>query len=414
MSYNKKAHLKTNMEAIRIAFTLDREKRRATNAEREVLQQYSGFGGIKCILNPAEKESDKGYWTKTDRELFPLVMDLHRLIRENSCDEQEYKRYFNSLKSSVLTAFYTPPEVIKSLSETLKENGIMPVRFLEPSAGNGAFVDAFRETFPQNKIVCFEKDLLTGKILSHLHPDDKVHIRGFEEIENRPDNQFDIVASNIPFGDTAVFDISFSKSNDAVKRQATRIVHNYFFLKGVETLREGGLLAFITSQGVMSSPQNEPVREWLMNNTSLVSAVRLPNNLMTDNAGTEVGSDLVILQKNSNKEGLTPDEQAFIKTRTLSNGIHINNYFQDFNRVVHTQSSVDKDLYGKPGMVFIHEGGVQAMASDLKTMLSVDFSKNLNKKLYEDNGLQIHHSYRPSGQDWSEMGAMIEQAEREQ
>jgi hypothetical protein len=121
MSYNKKAHLKTNMEAIRIAFTLDREKRRATNAEREVLQQYSGFGGIKCILNPAEKESDRGYWTKTDLELFPMVADLHGLIRDNSKDEQEYRRYFNSLKSSVLTAFYTPPEAIKALSETLKE-----------------------------------------------------------------------------------------------------------------------------------------------------------------------------------------------------------------------------------------------------------------------------------------------------
>ncbi|MDR2127076.1 MAG: hypothetical protein LBP63_09640, partial [Prevotellaceae bacterium] len=139
MAYNKKAHLKANTDAIRIAFTLDREKRRATGAEREVLQQYSGFGGIKCILNPAEKESDKGYWTKTDLELFPMVADLHRHIRENSKDEQEAKRYFNSLKNSVLTAFYTPPEAIKALSEALKENGITPSRFLEPSAGNGAF-----------------------------------------------------------------------------------------------------------------------------------------------------------------------------------------------------------------------------------------------------------------------------------
>ena len=118
--------------------------------------------------------------------------------------------------------------------------------------------------------------MLTGKVLSHLHPGDKVHIFGFDEIENRPDNRFDVIASNIPFGDTAVFDTSFSKSNDTVKRQATRAVHNYFFLKGMETLREGGLLAFITSQGVMNSPSNEPVREWLMKNASLVSAVVSP------------------------------------------------------------------------------------------------------------------------------------------
>ena len=418
MAYNKKVHLKTNIEAIRIAFALDREKRRATEAEREVLWQYSGFGGIKCILNPAEKESDKGYWTKTDLELFPMVADLHRHIRENSKDEQEAKRYFNSLKSSVLTAFYTPPEAIKALSEALKENGITPVRFLEPSAGNGAFVETFKDSFPEVKTTAFEKDLLTGKVLSHLHPDDRVHVRGFEEIENRPDNRFDVVASNIPFGDTAVFDISFSKSNDPTKRQATQKVHNYFFLKGVETLREGGILAFITSQGVMNSPQNEPVRQWLMNNTNLVSAIRLPNNLMSDNAGTEVGSDLVILQKNSNKTSLTAEEQAFIKTRTLSNGININNYFQDFSRVVHTKSSIDKDLYGKPGLVFIHEGGVQGMAADLKRMLSGDFSKNLNKELYVNHaittpkGLNLPE-YHPTEQDWQEIGMMVDEAGRE-
>jgi adenine-specific DNA methylase len=327
MSYNKRAHLQTNIKAIRIAFTLDSEKRRATEAEQAVLQQYSGFGGLKCILNPAETEKDKAYWTKSEVDLFPLVADLHRLIRENSKDEQEYKRYFSSLKKSVLTAFYTPPEAVKALADALYENGINPYRFLEPSAGNGAFVDVFQKTFLPGETVCFEKDRLTGKILSHLHPDDKVHVRGFEEIENRPDKLFDLVTSNIPFGDTAIFDPLFSKSTDPAKRQATHAVHSYFFLKGVDTLREGGILAFITSQGVMNSPANEPVREWLMKNTSLVSAIRLPNNLMSDNAGTEVGSDLIVLQKNSSKTSLTPDETLFLKSRTLSNGITVNNYF---------------------------------------------------------------------------------------
>ena len=409
MAYNKKAHLKTNTEAIRIAFTLDREKRRATDTEQAILKQYSGFGGIKCILNPAEKESDKSYWTKTDMELFPMVADLHRLIRENSRDEKEYKRYFNSIKSSVLTAFYTPPEAIKALSETLKENGIYPNNFLEPSAGNGAFVDVFRETFPQNKTVGFEKDLLTGKVLSHLHPNDRVHITGFEEIEKRPDNQFDVIASNIPFGDTSVFDMSFSKSNDQTKRQATQKVHNYFFLKGAETLREGGLLAFITSQGVMNSQQNKPVREWLMNNTNLVSAIRLPNNLMSDNAGTEVGSDLVILQKNSNKTLLTAEEQAFTESRTLSNGINTNSYFRDTSRIVQTESFVDKDLYGSPGMIYLHKGGVQGMAADMKAMLSEDFAKNLNKELYLDNTVSPRQQQQElSHEELEEIDAAVE------
>jgi N12 class adenine-specific DNA methylase len=412
MSYNKRAHLQTNIEAIRIAFTLDREKRRATEAEQVVLRQYSGFGGLKCILNPAQTEKDKAYWTKSESDLFPMVSELHGLIRENSRDEQEYKRYFGSLKSSVLTAFYTPSEIIEALADALHENGMNPRRFLEPSAGSGAFVDIFQKTFLPDETVCFERDLLTGKILSHLHPGDRVHVSGFEEIENRPDNRFDIVASNIPFGDTAVFDTSFSKSDDTVKRQATRAVHNYFFLKGVETLREGGLLAFITSQGVMNSPSNEPVREWLMKNTDLVSAIRLPNNLMNDNAGTEVGSDLIILQKNSGKVLLTPEEKEFIKCRTLSNGITINNYFQDFSRVVQTKSFVDKDLYGKPDMIYLHEGGVQAMASDLKTMLSEDISNNLNHDLYRKNAAQVRTQYRPTEQDWREMGETMKESER--
>jgi N12 class adenine-specific DNA methylase len=411
MAYNKKAHLQTNIEAIRIAFTLDREKRRATEAERSVLQQYSGFGGLKCILNPIQ---DKACWTKSEIDLLPMVSDLHKLIRENSHDENEYKRYFNSLKSSILTAFYTPPEVIKTISDTVKDKGITPVNFLEPSAGNGAFADAFKQTFPNNETVCFEKDLLTGKILSHLHPDDKVHISGFEEIENHTDNRFDVIASNIPFGNTAIFDISFSKSNDLVKRQATRAVHNYFFLKGIETLREGGVMAFITSQGVMNSPSNEPVREWLMKNANLVSAIRLPNNLMSDNAGTEVGSDLIILQKNSDKLSLSPDEQAFIKSRTLSNNININNYFQDFSRVAHTKYSIDKDLYGRPGMIFIHEGGISGMATDMKTMLSEDISNNLNHDLYRKNAVRVQPQYHPTEQDLREMGEVMAQAEKEQ
>ena len=302
MAYNKKSHLLTNIEAIRMAFALDHEKRRATETERAVLMQYSGFGGIKCILNPVQTEADRAYWTKTDIDLFPLVAGLHKLIRDNSKNEAEYKQYFSSLKSSVLTAFYTPPEVIQALSDSLKDCGIIPARFLEPSAGSGVFVDAFKRSFPTMETVCFEKDLLTGKILSHLHPDDRVYIRGFEEIENRPDNRFDVVASNIPFGDTSVFDVSFIKSADTVRKQATRTVHNYFFLKGIDTLREGGVQAFITSQGVMNSPTNEPVRAWLMKNTNLVSAVRLPNNLMSDNAGTEVGSDLIILQKKQQQD----------------------------------------------------------------------------------------------------------------
>ncbi|MDR0412221.1 MAG: N-6 DNA methylase, partial [Dysgonamonadaceae bacterium] len=189
--------------------------------------------------------------------------------------------------------------------------------------------------------------------------------------------------------DTRIFDPDFTNSRDQTKRQAAQKVHNYFFLKGVETLREGGLLAFITSQGVMNSLQNEPIRRWLMNNTNLVSAIRLPNNLMTDNAGTEVGSDLIILQKNSNKTLLTAEEQAFVGSRTLSNGININNYFRDTSHIVHTQSFVGKDLYGNPGLIYTHEGGISGIAEDMRNTLTADFAKNLDRNLYKSNAVAM-------------------------
>jgi len=405
MAYNKKTHLETNMDAIRIAFTLDREQRKATDSEIAILRQYSGFGGIKCILNKADNESDIQYWNKTDRNLFPIVRDLHRLIRENSKDEREYKQYFNSLKSSVLTAFYTPPEVVKAIAEALRYNAIRPENFLEPSAGSGAFVDVFKEVFPEMKATAFEKDLLTGKILSHLNPEDKVHVEGFEEIENRSENKYDVITSNIPFGDTAVFDPEFSKSKDDVKRTATQAVHNYFFVKSVDKLRDGGIMAFITSQGVMNSPQNELICRYLMESCNLVSAIRLPNNLMTDNAGTEAGSDLIILQKDSNKGILTPDEQAFLQTRTLSNGITVNNYYKNLSRVVQTESFPDKDLYGKQGMIHLHRGGMPAIAEEIKNMLTEDFSLLLNKELYMNNAQKFVNE--PAPEEMEEIDAAV-------
>jgi hypothetical protein len=138
---------------------------------------------------------------------------------------------------------------------------------------------------------------------------------------------------------------------------------------------------------------------------------------MSDNAGTEVGSDLIVLQKNSNKTSLTPDETLFLKSRTLSNGITVNNCFQDFSRVVQTQSFVDKDLYGKPGLICLHEGGVSGMAADLKKMLSDDFSRRLDRELYASHSITIPKGlnlpeYHPTEQDWREMGEMREEAKR--
>ena len=419
MAYNKKAHLKDNIEAIKLAFALEREGRTATPEEQAVLRAYSGFGGIKAVLNPASSLADVARWTKSDRELFPLVSQLHSVIRSHSKDEAEYKRYFSSLKNSVLTAFYTPQDIVSVLASELGNYGIAPSRFLDPSSGTGVFVDAFQQHSAQQQlseqqlsaqqsaeqqsveqqpsrtglsptgllrpeVVCFEKDLLTGKILSHLHPEAKVEITGFEDSGLRYLNRFDITASNIPFGDVAVFDPSFTKSKSLVRQHAAKSLHNYFFLKGLDNIREGGILAFITSQGVLDSPANENIRYQLMQHSHLVSAIRLPNNLFTDGAGTEVGSDLIILQKKSDKtEPLTDDEHAFIASSPRPEGFSTNDYIFRNIPIIHTKASVDTDPYGHPAMVYIHEGGLPGITSQLRSLLRNDFYRRLNVPLYQ-------------------------------
>ena len=386
MSYNKKAHLRQNIDAIKLAFTLEREQRKATDEEHKILAAYSGFGGIKAILNPADKPEDIGQWSKSDSELFPLVSELHNILREASDTPEEYKRYFNSLKTSILTAFYTPKPVIDAIAEALHEADIKPTRFLDPSAGVGAFVSSFTETAPDSEIHCFEKDLLTGKILSHLHPDAKVRIEGYEKMEERYSQHFDLIASNIPFGDTAVFDPMISNHKSPVVRQSSKAIHNFFFTKSIMAAREGGIIAFITSQGVLNSEQNRPIREYMMQTCDLVSAIRLPNNLFTDNAGTEVGSDLIILQKNTNPDkSLSQHNLNFIETRRLSNGISINNHFQDFSSVVQTASHIDTDPYGKPAIIFTHSGGIEGIAKDLRKELAYDFKTFLDSLYYDMN-----------------------------
>ena len=234
MAFNRKQRLRDNIEAIRTAFLLDREQRTPTARERLLLERYCGFGGLKSILNPARELTDAVHWAKSDLELFAPTVELHRLLRENTKDETEYKRNMDAMKQSVLTAFYTPPEITGTIADVLHEHGIRPDRVLEPSAGVGAFVDAVLENRPDADIMAFEKDLMTGKILKHLHPGQKVRVQGFEKIEKPFMNHFDLAVSNIPFGDVAVFDPDFSGSKDPARLSAARTIHNYFFEK-IET-----------------------------------------------------------------------------------------------------------------------------------------------------------------------------------
>ena len=382
MAYNRKQRLNDNIKAIETAFILDREQRTPTARERLLLERYCGFGGLKCILNPARELADAVHWAKSDLELFAPTVELHRLIRENSKNESEYKQLMDSLKQSVLTAFYTPSAVTEALTDVLKEHQVIPEKVLEPSAGIGAFVDSVLDNNPKADIMAFEKDLLTGKILRHLHPEQKVRIEGFEKIEKPFNDYFDLAISNIPFGDVAVFDPSYTAMK-GMRALVTRRIHNYFFVKALDTVRDGGLVAFITSQGVLNAKNNSAARFMMLYHADLVSAIRLPNNLFTENANTEVGSDLIILQKNSQKESLRGDDNLLDTVYNDENRIPTNNYFLEHpERIIHTTAKLDTDPFGKPAMIYTHEDGVEGIAEDLRKMLHEDFKKNLNLNRY--------------------------------
>ena len=254
---------------------------------------------------------------------------------------------------------------------------------LEPSAGVGVFVDSMLRHSPNADVMAFEKDLITGTILRHLYPDQKMRTCGFEKIERPFNNYFDLAVSNIPFGDIAVFDAEFQRSDSFGRRSAQKTIHNYFFLKGLDAVRDGGIVAFITSQGVLNSTKTS-VRNELFSQANLVSAIRLPNNLFTDNAGTEVGSDLIVLQKNLSKKEMSQDERLMtvIQTDTKTD-LTDNAYFIHHpERIVHTTSKLDTDPYGKPAMVYLHEGKTAGIAGDLRRMLNEDFHYRLAMRLY--------------------------------
>lgn len=362
MAYNRLQTMRYNIEAIRTAFRLGVEKRGPSAEEMDMLGRYAGFGGLKCILNDADSLMDAAKWSKSDIELFAPTVELRQLIREYSKDDREFSRYMDSLKTSVLTAFYTPSSVVDAIFDTLKANGIEVKRYLEPSAGQGVFVDSLMRDYPGAEAMAFEKDLLTGKILDALHPATTVRIEGFEKIEQDYNGYFDLACSNIPFGDFAVPDPVYATSKELAYRQSTKAIHNYFFLKALDSVREGGLVAFITSQGVMNAA-SPFVRAELVKRADLVTALRLPNNTFSDNAGTDTGSDLIILQKHSGKTALSADEEFFVQSVVdRDSKAPTNKYFAAFpQNVICTDANVGTDPYGKPALIYKHSAGSEAM-----------------------------------------------------
>jgi len=379
MAFNRKAQLQANINAIRTAFELNDAVRIPTDAEREVISQYCGFGGLKCVLNPVD---NRAVWPKSDLPLYDQVAELHSVIREHTENEEEYKRYVASMKQSVLTAFYTPRQIPEAIWQVFDELNLKPQKVLEPSAGMGVFIDTLQAHNPDVQVTVFEKDKLTGLLLSKLHANEGMSIRveGFEKIEPSRMGTYDLAISNIPFGDTKVFDPEYSNSKSLMKRVVSKSIHGYFMQKGLDAVRDGGVVAFITTRNYLDLPNNNLRLTMLFQQADLVTAFRLPDNLFKENANTEAGSDLIILQKNSKKQILTEDEQNIKIVYSLEREhVNHNQYFERHpENVLATSVIRGTDQYGKPALEYQHSGGVDGIAADLRERLQDELAQNLD------------------------------------
>ena len=397
MAYNKKEVLQANTEAIRVVLRLEKERREATEAEKSILQNYQGFGGLKCVLNRTDNPDDIRYWSKSEQNIFEPTQQLKQMIYREALDANTAKRYWESIKASVLTSFYTDTRIVTAIADALTSVNVPIRRCLDPSTGMGAFAETFARQ--AGVVDAMEKDLLTARISQALHPYGKGNIfvqnEPFEAIGELEDkDKYDLITSNIPFGDFMVYDREYSKGTDTLKRESTRAIHNYFFVKGLDCIKEGGLLAFITSQGVLDSPRNEAIRRYLIQNSRLISALRLPSGMFSDNAGTDVGSDLIVLQKQTGKEIGEGIEQQFVETVSVPkeegssvvfkhNSLFVGDWKDISHRTVATERIMGTDPYGRPAWEYRFTGGIDEMAESLRTQLSLEMGQRIDRKLYE-------------------------------
>ena len=397
MAYNKKNVLEANTEAIRVVLRLEKERREATEAEKNILRNYQGFGGLKCVLNRCNSSDDLRYWSQSEQQLFEPTQRLKQMIYRDAVDANTAKRYWESIKASVLTSFYTDTRIVAAISDALTSVDVPIRRCLDPSAGMGAFTETFAKR--AGMVDAMEKDLLTARISQSIHPYGQGNIivrqEPFEAIGELEDkDKYDLITSNIPFGDFMVYDREYNRGKDTLKRESTRAIHNYFFVKGLDCIKEGGLLAFITSQGVLDSPRNEAIRRYLMQNSRLISALRLPSGMFSDNAGTDVGSDLIVLQKQTGKEISEGIEQQFVETLSVPkeegssvvfkhNSLFAGDWKDIAHRIIATERIMGRDPYGKPAWEYRFNGSIDDMAESIRTQLSLEFEQHFDRKLYE-------------------------------
>ena len=308
-----KEKFRNNMAAINLLHELEIENRLATPEEQEILSRYVGWGGLSMAF-----DEHNAAWADEFKELYA------------SLSPEEY----NAAMESTLTAFYTPPVVIKAMYETLDRLGFSQGNILEPSCGTGNFFGLLPESMAGSKLHGVELDPLTGKIAKQLYQKANIAIEGFEQTK-LPDDHFDVVIGNVPFGEIRV--------NDSRYNAQKFLIHDYFFAKALDKVRAGGVVMFITSKGTMDKASPE-VRKYIAQRAELLGAIRLPDNTFRANAGTEVTSDILILQKRDRIIDVEPD---WVYLDTDENGVTMNSYFVQHPEMVLGQMRLESTRFGK-------------------------------------------------------------------
>ena len=308
-----KEKFRNNMAAVNLLHELQLENRLATPEEQETLAKYVGWGGLSMAF-----DENNAAWAEEFKELYA------------SLSPEEYR----AAKESTLTAFYTPPVVIKAMYEALDRLGFSQGNILEPSCGTGNFFGLLPESMAGSKLHGVEIDPLTGEIAKQLYQKAKIAVEGFEDTK-LPDNHFDVVLGNVPFGEFKVDDSRYNAQKF--------LIHDYFFAKALDKVRTGGVVMFVTSKGTMDKASPE-VRRYIAQRAELLGAVRLPDNTFRANAGTEVTSDILILQK---RDRVIETEPDWIYLDTTADGITMNSYFVQHPEMVLGRMVNESTRFGK-------------------------------------------------------------------
>ena len=307
-----KEKFRNNMAAINLLHELEIENRLATPEEQEVLSRYVGWGGLSMAF-----DEHNAAWAEEFKELYA------------SLSPEEYR----AAMESTLTAFYTPPVVIKAMYGALDRLGFSQGNILEPSCGTGNFFGLLPDSMQNSKLHGVEIDSLTGRIAKQLYQKANIAIEGFEKT-NLPDDHFDVVLGNVPFGEIRV--------NDSRYNAQKFLIHDYFFAKALDKVRAGGVVMFITSKGTMDKASPE-VRKYIAQRAELLGAIRLPDNTFKANAGTEVTSDILILQKRDRVMDIEPD---WVHLDTDENGVTMNRYFVEHPEMVLGEIKMESTRFG--------------------------------------------------------------------